>query len=208
MINPTSLEAGLIRSLSTYSAGGPFTSFNVTILYQDPLRPFLTATVAADVFTCAAIAPLENKRVTIQNDPITYFMVAVSGNSFQLATERGGTPSAFGGVSYQIKDADISANDDLEVLNSYFVAGTNPSFSLNSYTVVEDPKVTRVTDYYYLSPTPNLSHILILLADENTFEPNPYPNRVYGLVNSSVSTVPNGQNLRMSIKAYIKNIYD
>lgn len=212
MINTKSLQTAIRKACFTLTNEGPYHYVTVYALYQDPARSTVAATAASNVIT-SSIPVVLGKRVNLAGFSITgeKFMIP-DGGGFRVAAT---LADALAGVSENVADGsgtvfeqNISAEDDLEVLRSFQVASTTTSFLQEPPNSVEGDKAYLNINFAYLAgPVANLSHILTLISDnvtDNWWNPDIYPTLVYGLNPSTVSSIPIGQTLKVTIRPYMK----
>lgn len=210
MINLKSLEMATRKANFTYTEEGPYHSYTAYVLWQNPARTAVSCTAVGNVLT-AEINPVLGKRVTLTGLGVVgeKYIIPLTGDDFQLAeTLEDAENSVFITVADgtgTVRDADITAEDTFEVLQSYQVGSANESFLVepNGYLNSEKAYV-NYKSVFIGGPIGNISHILYEFSPDAGVVSFAYPSNVYGLAEATTTSIPSGQTLRITAKPYLR----
>lgn len=213
MINLKSLEMATRKANFTYTNEGPYHSYTAYVLWQNPARTAVSCTVVGNVLT-AEVNPVLGKRVTLTGLGVVgeKYIIPLTGDDFQLAETLEDAKNAVSITvadgTGTVRDADITAEDTFEVLQSYQVGPSGQVAFLN------EPQSYTLDDKAYINcyfapisgPVANISHILYQFSPNagNEFEVYAFPSDVYGLAEATTTSIPSGQTLRITAKPYLR----
>lgn len=209
MMNLKSLEMATRKANFTYTSEGPTHSYTAYVLWQDSERIAIGCTAADNVLT-ADINPVLGKRVTLTGLGVVgeKYIIPLTGDDFQLAETledaRNAVSITVADGTGTVRDADITAEDTFEVLQSYQVGSGYNSFLAEPQTYLTDGKAFANFNHASINgPVSNISHILFSFSFN---EPGSYiyPTDVYGLAEATTTSIPSGQTLRITAKPYLR----